>query len=83
MSGGLTRRSQIVYFLALENKYEDVVSYFLGMKVSIELWNFCKRTMQTLAIGELCKTPVVLSWETRAVSAGFLSQSMSGPMPGD
>jgi hypothetical protein len=83
MSGGLTRRSQVVYLLALENKYEDVVSYFLGLKVSIELWKFCKRAVQTLAIGELCKTPVVLSWETRAVPDGLISQSMAGPVPRD
>jgi hypothetical protein len=83
MSGGLTRKSQVVYLLALENKYEDVFSYFLGLNVSVELWNFCKRASQTLDIGELCKTPVVLSWETRAVPDGLLSQSVAGPMPGD
>jgi hypothetical protein len=43
------------YLLALRNKYEDVVSYFLGLKVGIELWNFCKRAVQTLATEELCK----------------------------
>jgi hypothetical protein len=60
-----------------------VVSYFLGLKVSIELWNICKTAVQTLAVGELFKTPVVLSWETRAVSAGLLSQSIAGLMPRD
>jgi hypothetical protein len=35
------------YLLAPGNKYEDVVSYFLGLKVGIELWNFCKRAVQT------------------------------------
>jgi hypothetical protein len=48
------RKSRVVYLLEVENKYEDVVSYFLGLKVSIELWNFCKRGVQTLAAGGLC-----------------------------
>jgi hypothetical protein len=48
------RKSWVVY-LAPGNKYEDVFNYFLGLKVSIELWNFCKRAVQTLATGELCK----------------------------
>jgi hypothetical protein len=74
MSGGPTRKSRVVYLLALGNKYEDVVSYFLGLKVSVELWNFCKRAVQT---------PEVLSWETRDVPAGILLQSMVGPMSGD
>jgi hypothetical protein len=74
MSGGLRRKSQVIYLLAPGNKYEDVVSYFLGLKVSIELWNFCKRAVQT---------PVVLSWEARPVPAGLLSLSMTGLMPGD
>jgi hypothetical protein len=47
-SRGFTRRSWVVYLLATENKYEDVVSYFLGLKVSIKLWNFCKRAVQIL-----------------------------------
>jgi hypothetical protein len=42
------RWSQVVYLLAPGNMYEDVVSCFLGPKVSIELWNFCKRAVQTL-----------------------------------
>jgi hypothetical protein len=48
-------KSWVVYFLALGNKYEDVVSYFLGLKVSIELWNFYKKAVQTLGAGKLCK----------------------------
>jgi hypothetical protein len=48
MSGGLTRKSWVVYLLAPGNKYEDVVSYFLGLKVSIHLWNFYKRAVQLL-----------------------------------
>jgi hypothetical protein len=47
MSGGLMRRS-FFYLLAPGNKYEDVVSYFLRLKVSIECWNFCKSAVQTL-----------------------------------
>jgi hypothetical protein len=29
------------------------------------------------------QTAVIPNWETRAVPAGLLSQSMAGPMPGD
>jgi hypothetical protein len=42
------RRSWVVYLLAPGNKYEDVVSYFLGLKVGIEFWNFCKSSVQIL-----------------------------------
>jgi hypothetical protein len=49
MSGGLMRKSRVVYLIAPGNKYEHVVSYFPGLKISIELWNFCKRAVQTLA----------------------------------
>jgi hypothetical protein len=47
-SGGLMRRSRVVYLLATGNKYEDAVSHFLGLKVGIELWNFWKRAVLTL-----------------------------------
>jgi hypothetical protein len=47
MSGGLTRRSRVFYLLAPGNKYEDIFSYFLGLKVSIELSKFCKSAVQT------------------------------------
>jgi hypothetical protein len=40
--------SWVVYLLAPGNRYEDVVNYFLGPKVSMDLWNFCKRAVQTL-----------------------------------
>jgi hypothetical protein len=47
-SGGLKRKSWVVYLLAPGNKYEGMVSYFLVLKVSIALRNFCKRAVQTL-----------------------------------
>jgi hypothetical protein len=53
MSGGLTRKSWVVYLLVPGNKYEDVVSYFLGLKVSIDLWSICKRAVQLL-LQETC-----------------------------
>jgi hypothetical protein len=60
-SGHLMRRSWVVYVLAPGNKYEDVVSYFLGPKVSIKLWNFCKRTVKTLDFPSLAlRTPCQL-----------------------
>jgi hypothetical protein len=37
MSRGVKKRSWVVYLLVPGNKYEDVVSNFLGLKVGLEL----------------------------------------------